>query len=74
MKLLIPGIKFLPKCLESQINVLHRLDRHAVVKVGLYSATNHDEGGTLLRHLLEEGLDPGVRFRGIELVESIVDD
>lgn len=74
MELLIPSTKLLSKSLQRQINILHRLDRHAIIKISLYSASNHDKRRTLMRHLLKEGLDPGTRFRGIQPIKPMTKD
>lgn len=74
MELLIPGTQLLAKSLQCQINILHRLDRHAIIKVALYSASNHDKRRTLMRHLLEEGFDPGTCFRGIQPIKPMTKD
>jgi hypothetical protein len=74
MELLVPGIKLLTKRLQSQVDVLHGFDRHAIIHVALDGASDHDKGRALERHLLEEGLDPGTRFRRVQVIEPIAHD
>jgi hypothetical protein len=61
MHLSVPIGKLLSESLQSQVDIFHRLDRHAlvtIVHVTLYRPRDDNQRRALLSHILKEGLNP----------------